>query len=113
MCISLWGRCTDFVGGGERRCGDPARTPLGRDGQGIRCGYSMWVCIERLSTRARESYLRENLCRTLHCVYAVNVASPRAGISDGSSPGRTHRITSRTERHASANGGTTLGLRFD
>src|SRR5438874_1986401 len=33
--------------------------------------------------------------------------------SERSSPGYTHRTTSRTERHASANGDTTLGLRFD
>ena len=38
----------------------------------------LWVCIERLSARTRELYLRENLCRTFRCIRSERaIAQPQ------------------------------------
>jgi DNA-binding NarL/FixJ family response regulator len=49
-----------------------SRAPLGRDSQNMRRGYSVRVCAKQLSARAGEPHLRENLCRTLSCLFSVN-----------------------------------------
>jgi hypothetical protein len=43
----------------------------------------------------------------------VDGSSTESAISLCSLPSPTHRIAARTERHASVDRGTTLGLRFD
>src|SRR5205809_5613580 len=74
LVVKVHRLCGRRVGG----CRGSDRTPLRQAVQGIRCGQSMWVCIERLSARTRELYLRENLCRTFRCIRSERaIAQPQ------------------------------------